>query len=196
MRYIETEYKFRLAECLSLKKRLRNLGARKIRHVRQLDTYYNAPHRDFLAPTSISEWFRTREEEGRTSINYKRWLPLDVEEKTHCDEFETVLEDGEAVQRLLEALDFRELVKVDKEREEWVLGDCFIVALDSVVGLGSFVEFEYKGDVESVEEASQRLMDLIDELQVELGERDKRGYPYQLLEQQRGVAMRSALVLA
>ncbi|MGH2731919.1 MAG: class IV adenylate cyclase [Actinomycetota bacterium] len=184
MKYVEVECKFRLEDCRILKTHLYKLGAKKSGTVRQVDTYYNAPHRDFLAPDIVSEWFRIRDENGKISINYKRWLPLGVKEKTHCDEFETVLEDGEAAQRLLEALDFSELVKVDKVREKWVLGDSFVVALDSVAGLGSFVEFEYKGNTESVEDASEQLTHLIEEIGIKLGERDRRGYPYQLLERQ------------
>jgi adenylate cyclase class 2 len=48
---------------------------------RQIDTYFNAPHRDFLAGEIASEWLRLRTETSdhtaeRTSINFKRWLPL------------------------------------------------------------------------------------------------------------------------
>lgn len=135
VKYTEIEQKFKLDDCDALKARLRRLGARRIGTVRQIDTYYNPPHRDFLAPDVVSEWFRIRDEDGKVSINYKRWLPLDVKEKTHCDEFETPLENGEAVQKLLEALDFIELVTIDKLREEWVLEDSVVIALDRVSGL-------------------------------------------------------------
>ena len=191
VKYTEIEQKFKLDDCDALKARLRMLGATPRAAVRQIDTYYNPPHRDFLAPDIVSEWFRVRDEDGKTSINYKRWLPLGVREKTHCDEFETLLDDGEAVQRLLAALDFVELVTVDKLREEWTVDDSFVIALDQVSGLGSFVEFEYKGHAGSVEEANERLTDLVHDLGLQLGERDRRGYPHQLLER-RSVGLRSA----
>jgi adenylate cyclase class 2 len=91
-----------------------------------------------------------------------------------------------AVRLMLAALDFAEMVTVDKNREEWVLGDAMLVSIDHVVGLGSFVEFEYSGGAESVEDANQELSEQINRIGVQLGERDRRGYPYQLLGRARG----------
>jgi adenylate cyclase class 2 len=185
MKHIEVERKFKVDSPDVIKERLRDLGAQQNGRFRQVDTYFNAPHRDFLNLPIVSEWLRLRDEAGKVSINYKRWLPLGVEQQTHCDEFESVLEDGEAVRKLLEALGFTEMVTVVKLREELMLGDSFVIAIDSVDGLGSFVEFEYKGEAGSVDNANQELSRLIDEVGVELGERDRRGYPYQLLGRQR-----------
>jgi adenylate cyclase, class 2 len=185
MQYTEVEKKFRIDDPDTLRARLREMGARSSGTFHQVDQYYNPPHRDFLQPPIVSEWLRLRDQDGTTSINYKRWLPLGAERQTHCDEFESALADGEAVRRLLEALDFKEMVTVTKTREEFLLDDRLTIALDSVVGLGSFVEFEYRGHADSVERAHEELSQLIDELGVELGERDRRGYPYQLLGRQR-----------
>ena len=77
----------------------------------------------------------------RTSINFKRWLPLGAAEATHCDEFESGV-DSEAVRKLLDALGFTQMITVDKIRRQWRLGDV-IVAMDIVAGLGSFMEVEY-----------------------------------------------------
>lgn len=183
MQYIEIERKFRIDEPDTLRSRLRDLGASLEGETRQVDTYYNAPHRDFLKAGNVSEWLRVRDEAGGSSLNLKRWLPLGAAESTHCDEFETPVADGEAVRRLLGALDFPELVTVDKVREQWTTGR-IIIAIDTVVRLGTFVEFEYHGDVAQVDAANAELDQFIASLGVDLGERDWRGYPYHLLGRQ------------
>lgn len=180
MQYIEVEKKFTLSDPDALKAKLDALGAKPNEPTRQVDAYYNAPHRDFLAPEAISEWLRVRTEDRGSSVNFKRWHPIGALVKTHADEYETRVEDVEAIRRLLEALDFTPLVTVDKTREEWKLPEVEIV-FDHVVGAGDFVEFEFKGDAANVKDATKQLEDLIASLNVELGEPINRGYPHILL---------------
>ncbi|MGH3979946.1 MAG: class IV adenylate cyclase [Pseudonocardiaceae bacterium] len=183
MHYIEVEKKFALADPDELATRLAELGAKPSPETHQIDAYYNAPHRDFLAPEAISEWLRIRTEERGSSINFKRWHPIDALIKTHADEYETKIDDVEAIRRLLEALDFTPLVTVDKIREDWKLPEVEVV-FDHVEGAGHFVEFEFKGDAENVEDATARLEEFIASLDVELGEQINRGYPHILLGRQ------------
>lgn len=180
MRYIEVEKKYALSNPDALKVKLEELGAKPNQPTRQVDAYYNAPHRDFLAPEAISEWLRIRTEQRGCSINFKRWHPIEALTKTHADEYESKIDDVEAVRRLLEALDFRPLVTVDKTREEWNLPDIEVV-FDHVADAGHFVEFEFKGDAENIEDATSRLEDFINSLNVTLGEPINRGYPHILL---------------
>lgn len=180
MRYIEVEKKYALADPAALKARLEELGGRPAPPVRQVDAYYNAPHRDFLVPDVISEWLRIRTEERGGSVNFKRFHPVEAVTKTHADEFETGVDDVEAVRRLLEALDFRPLVTVEKTRETYRLGDVEVV-LDKVTGAGDFVEFEHKGDADSVADATRRLESFVAALGVALGAPVDRGYPHMLL---------------
>jgi adenylate cyclase, class 2 len=180
VQYIEVEKKFALPDLDALKAKLNALGAKPSEPTRQVDAYYNAPHRDFLAPEAISEWLRVRTEDRGSSVNFKRWHPIDALVKTHADEYETKVEDVEAISRLLDALDFTPLVTVDKTREEWKLPEVEIV-FDHVVGAGDFVEFEFKGDAANVEDATEQLKEFIASLNVELGEPINRGYPHILL---------------
>jgi adenylate cyclase class 2 len=185
MKYIEVEQKFALTEPDKLKQKLEERGGKRGPAVRQVDTYYNAPHRDFLAPVVISEWLRLRETDNGASVNYKRWLPEDAEIKTHCDEYETPIDDAEALRRTLLALGFTKLVAVDKTREEWTIPGEVVVAFDTVSDTGHFVEFEFKGEAKSAEEAITRLQEFIDGLDVRLGDRINRGYPHMLLGRER-----------
>lgn len=182
MQYIEVEKKYALPNPNVLKAKLDELGAKPGEPTRQVDAYYNAPHRDFLAPQAISEWLRVRTEERGSSVNYKRWHPIDAVTKTHADEYETAVDDVEAIRRLLQALDFTPLVTVDKVREEWTFPNIDVeIAIDHVIDAGDFVEFEFKGDAKGVEDATQQLEDFIASLSVELDEMINRGYPHILL---------------
>lgn len=180
MQYIEVEKKFALPDPAALKAKLEQLGAKPGEPTRQVDAYFNAPHRDFLAPKAISEWLRVRTEDRGSSINFKRWHPVDALIKTHADEYETKVDDVEAIRRLLDALDFRPLVTVDKTRKEYQLPEIEVV-FDHVVDAGDFVEFEFKADAAGVEEATQQLEQFIASLNIELGEPINRGYPHILL---------------
>lgn len=180
MQYIEVEKKFALSAPAALKAKLEQLGAKPSEPTHQVDAYYNAPHRDFLAPEGISEWLRIRTEDRGSSINFKRWHPVDALIKTHADEYETKVDDVEAIRRLLEALDFPPLVTVDKTREEYKLPEIEVV-FDHVVDAGDFVEFEFKADAANVEDATEQLEQFIASLNVELGEPINRGYPHILL---------------
>lgn len=184
MKHIEVEQKFHLLNHDELRNKLEKLQATKLRVQRQVDVYYNAPHRDFLAHKNISEWLRIRDEDGETSVTFKRWLPLTAAHKTHCDEFETFVSDGEALRKLFVALDFTELVTVDKNREEWRLGGV-VIALDTVKDLGNFVEFEYSGETaQTVAAAHAAIEECIKKLNAKLGD-SHTGYPHQLIDKQR-----------
>lgn len=181
MQYIEVEQKFGLSEPGKLKRILAEHGGESSMIVHQIDTYYNAPHRDFLAPPVISEWLRIRESDTGASVNYKLWLPTDAEIKTHCDEYETPVTDIDAIRRMLAALDFTVMVTVDKTREEWIIPGEVAVAFDTVTGVGCFVEFEFKGAATDADEAIKSLQQFIDKLDIDLGERINKGYPHMLL---------------
>jgi adenylate cyclase class 2 len=178
VKYTEVEQKFRLlSPPEELKTTLADRGAKHGEASRQVDTYFNAPHRDFLGGEVISEWLRVRVEDDSASLNFKRWYPLEEKVKTHCDEFETTIADPEAVRRTLAALNFAQLTVVDKVREEWHV-DGIAVAFDTVADLGNFIEFEFKGDAATIEEATGRIKEFIDGLGIRLGERINAGYPH------------------
>lgn len=181
MKYTEVEKKFTLADPGELTARLTALGATPAVAVRQVDTYYNAASRDFLEPETISEWLRLRDQDGTTSVNYKRWLPADAKVKTHCDEYESQVSDIEALRLTLAALDFTPIAVVDKVRQEWHVADEVVVAIDQVEGLGAYVEFEFEGEAATVEEALGRLEKFVAHLGIPLGEALNHGYPHLLL---------------
>jgi adenylate cyclase class 2 len=154
----EVELKVR-ADHDRVRERLDRLGAERIDRVRQRDTYYDAPHRNFA---ETDEALRVRRvgglDDGRTELTYKGPL-VEAASKTR-EEHETAVADPEATVATLEALGFDPAAVVEKERERYRL-DGYTVTLDTVEGLGEFVEVEREAgadEIETVREGGERLL--------------------------------------
>lgn len=148
----------------------------------QHDTYFNAPHRDFLQdPDNVDEWLRIRIAGETAQINYKDWQPHDKREKTHCTEYETEVASSDQLLKIFTALNFVKITDVKKLRRSWDYKEAEI-SIDSVEELGDYIEVEYKGSLKDVEEVRRHLFAVLAELGAETGKIDYRGYPYLLLE--------------
>jgi adenylate cyclase class 2 len=177
---IEIEVKFPL---LNAQEVLSWLGknAKPKYESRQLDEYFNAPHRDFFAGDRVDDWLRLRREaNGKCSINYKHWHQTETE-SFYCDEFESGVESPDNMRKILTALQFKPLVKVDKIRRAFELSDVEI-AIDEVEGLGFFIEAEYYGSAADKAKIKGKLVAAIKNTGAKTGPEDARGYPYWLLE--------------
>lgn len=106
------------------------------RRVRQVDTYYDAPHRDFAR---TDEALRIREEidlesgDETTELTYKGSLVEDAS-KTR-EEHETAVCNPAGIEGILDGLGFEPAATVEKLREAFSVGG-YTVALDTVAGLG------------------------------------------------------------
>jgi len=157
-----------------------NNNATKKSEKSQKDTYYIPKHRDFTKADPISEWLRLRESEKNT-INYKHWHNKDSNDANSCDEYQTVV-DIKSMSLILKALDFKKIIIVDKKRMTWDYKKAEI-AIDNVTGLGYFIELEAK-EFSDIEQAKVHLFKLIEEIDVDVGKIDTKGYPWHLLENQ------------
>lgn len=154
----EVELKVR-AEHESVRSALERRGATRVGSVEQVDTYYDAPHRDFA---TTDEALRVRREVDAseteaTRLTYKGPI-VDDESKTRR-EIETPVDD-EDMDAILRALGFDPAATVEKERERWTLDD-YAVSLDAVAGLGQFVEVEAEAtesEIESVREGAANVL--------------------------------------
>lgn len=147
----------------------------------QSDTYYNPPHLDFLKnPENISRWLRLRSQKGYSSINYKSFYPEESFPKTHCDEYETKVESVETLQAILNALDFKPLIVINKRRRSWDLDDVEI-SVDAIENLGTFVELEYKGSYQDVDKVLEYLTKTLFGLTNTVGTSVKYGYPHLMM---------------
>jgi len=112
-------------------------------------------------------------------------LSLDIVDlyKIPIEEYETEISNVGEFRKILNFLDFKKVVTIDKQREYWDCGDLEI-ALDKVEGLGSFIEVEAKGNLRSTAEAKQACLKFLDGLGIKNAENTQinKGYPVLLLE--------------
>jgi len=132
---------------------------------RQLDIYLNHPCRDFK---DTDEALRIRLTEGEVSLCYKGpRMPGKAKMRV---EIEVKIGDLEKMYRILRALGFYEVARVEKQREVYERGGVSI-ALDEVKGLGRFIEIE-GGSEEAVlrvaEELGLRREDFVDATYLEM----------------------------
>jgi adenylate cyclase class 2 len=167
----EVELKVR-ADHESVRKRLEELGGAHRATVEQVDTYYDAPHREFAETdealrlreeTTLEESAKTQSEpvEAHTELTYKGAL-IDDGTKTR-EEHETRVEDSEAMVAILQGLGFDPAHVVEKVRHRYNLRG-YTVTLDRVRGLDEFVEVEQTVPEEDVAAAREGAIDLLDAL--------------------------------
>lgn len=155
----EVELKLR-ADHGALRPRLGEIGAESTGTVTQIDTYYDHPVRAF---GDTDEALRIRREESETGerarITYKGPL-VDATSKTR-EESETGVDDGETMAAILESVGFDPAATVTKTRERFRRGE-YTVTLDTVEGLGEFVEVET--EAEEIEPARDGAVELLERL--------------------------------
>lgn len=136
----EVELKVR-ADHGRVRQRLEALGATSLGTVTQEDTYFDAPDREFARTDEALRVRRERPSGGdpRVFLTYKGPL-VDDQSKTRR-EAETRVDDEAAVRAILDGLDYDAAATVRKERARYSIGGC-TVTLDTVDGLGQFVEVE------------------------------------------------------
>ncbi len=181
----EVEAKFPLRDVEAVRSRLQALGAVAGTPLEQCDTYFAHPVRDFA---STDEAFRLRRVGEANALTYKGPL-LDRQTKTRR-EIEVPIEPGrhaaDQITELLHSLGFRTVRTVEKTRVPHALtwqGREFEAALDSVRGLGEFLELELLADETHWQEARDALLELAGTLGLAGSER--RSYLRLLLEQER-----------
>ena len=147
-----------------VREQLAAMDANHIGEVRQVDTYYDAPDRDFA---ETDEAFRVRRETDHAGADTERVLltykgPLvDGSSKTR-QEAETRVVDSEALEAILAGLGYDPAATVKKERDRYEVADCR-VTLDQVTDLGEFVEVEHHDPVteEDIDGAREVVTDLL-----------------------------------
>ncbi|MDO9517871.1 MAG: class IV adenylate cyclase [Methanosarcinaceae archaeon] len=156
---IEIEVKAR-ANHERIKYLLNEIGARAIGMEHHCDTYYNAPHRDF---SITDEALRIRIVNDRAVLTYKG-KKLDAVSKTR-EEFETDV-DAAIMRNILLSLGFVESGVVKKTRDVFEFEN-LVICLDSIDGLGEFIEVETIVESESdVDEHRTRVFGFLERLEI------------------------------
>ncbi len=172
MRY-EVERKFRLEDLGSLVEKVERAGGTFSKAETQEDTYYAHPARNFA---ETDEALRIRSIGSKNFVTYKG-PKIDPETKTR-HELELPLDHGsrgrEQFGQLLEALGFQKVrtVKKQRQRARLTIRDWeFEVDLDTIDGLGQFVELETMADESQLDAARSHMAELASQLGLSLDER-------------------------
>lgn len=145
--------------------------------VDQVDAYFRHPARDFA---KTDEALRLRSVDGNAEVTYKG-PKLDPHTKTRL-EVTTPVADYESMAAILRALGFEPVAVVRKRRETYQV-DRFEVDLDTVEGLGMYVEVEAMvPDVNDLDRLKAQAFGLLAELGA--GTPERRSYLELLLERQ------------
>lgn len=173
---LEIEQKFAIEDQVAIAARLTRAGVVWSDPVRQVDTYFVHPARDFRR---TDEAFRLRQVGDKNYFTYKG-PKIDTTTKTRR-ELEVPLVDGADVaaqyQQLLEALGFQIGGIVAKSRRSGQLANAgrdIEIVWDDVDDLGAYLELEIVAPAEQLENARAAILGLARELS--LGVAERRSY--------------------
>lgn len=166
------------ADIEAVAERLDELEAEQVDTVIQVDTYYDAPHRNFA---ETDEAFRVRREtrKGETTakVTYKGPL-LEAESKSR-EEFETGVEDGDDIDAIVRHLGFEPAATVRKNRRVYELRE-YHVTLDAVDDVGEFVEVERETDAD-IEPVREGAYEVLRDLELDPNDQQRTSYLGMLL---------------
>jgi len=119
--------------------KLKNTGASFLSSETEKDVYYNSPDRDFA---STDEALRIRSINEKNILTYKG-PKIGLKAKSRIEE-ETEFCDYRSMVKIFQNLGFVESGRVEKIRKKYRTKG-IEVCIDSVQGLGNFIELEKKG---------------------------------------------------
>lgn len=147
----------------------------------QVDEYFTPAHKNFIAEKPVNEWLRLRKTKKGCTITYKNWHRKEDGSSTHADEYETAFTDIDQMEKILSALNMRRLIKYEKLHKSYLYKD-YEISLDTIEGLGDYVEVEYKGkNAVDPEKITQEMISFLKSLDVGEITRNYVGYTYMLL---------------
>jgi len=181
---VEVEIKIEINNFDEVKAKVAAVG-KLIKSIKQVDDYFIPCHRDFFAQKPHpTEWLRIRTNPDKVIFEYDKSINKKANGEQECaEEYETEISNADEFRKILNFLDFKKVVTVDKQREYWNCGNLEI-ALDKIEGLGNFIEAEAKGSFESTAEAKKACLKFLDALGIKNAEQIQinKGYPVLLLE--------------
>ena len=144
---IEIESKFKLASDITRDNLIVILKSQFIAPIsskRQIDTVFLLPEQVDAPIVPGSKIMRVRDVLNPETGELQRslmTLKVEGQAKLVSDEYEFVIDDGNAARQMLTALGWQEIVTVDKVRLESKTED-YTICIDEVAGLGLFIELE------------------------------------------------------
>lgn len=156
---IEVEVKVKVDDKVSIINGLIMLGFKRANTVRETDMYFNGVDRDFRQSDEALRLRKTESldgsgikadsDEALCTITYKGKKLDNISMSRR--EIETEVEDFEAMKNILVSLGYKPVAPVVKERTYYFSED-MAACVDSVIGLGDFIELEIMVDNEAERE--------------------------------------------
>ena len=175
----EVEVKVR-ADHAAVEAALEEQGATSRALVEQTDTYFDAPHRDMAARDEALRLRRERTAADETAVLTYKGPLVEAESKTR-EEIESPVGSPDQLTDILTALGFAPAATVEKTRRRYDLGS-FTVSLDTVTGLGEFVEIEAEATEGNIETTRDEMIDTLTELGLDADDQIRTSYLGLLLE--------------
>jgi len=149
----------------------------------QIDEYFNSPVEDYMEAKKPYKWLSLRKRSNKVILNYKHFFPETAENFTHCEEFETKVDDFEKFRKFLLEIGHKSLVVVNKSRRTFQINDDFEIAFDNISELGTFIEVEALKDFGGVDKTREKLFEFSKELGLGKTNIVNEGYPFLLMKQ-------------
>ena len=170
---IEVESKFKVSSNITRDELLTILKDQLIAQIsskRQIDTVFLLPEQVDAPIVPGSKIMRVRDVLNlETSELQRSLMTLKVEGQTRLvsDEYEFAVDDGNVARQMLAALDWQEVVTVDKVRLESKTED-YTICIDEVAGLGLFIELEVlTEDSADVKNIQQQMCNFLKNLDID-----------------------------
>ena len=154
MREIELLFKIDDKKEKVLQQTLKNFY---IKTVREVDTYFYPPHKDFLVSKHGRENLRIRKSDCEEELTYKKVI-YNNGKYSHSIEENVNISNANDIVGILKILDFRVHLVVEKKRKIYK-NENFKFTIDHVKSLGIFTEIEWigeDGDESKIKKACQK----------------------------------------
>ena len=181
MVWLEVETKVRIKDVNSLRKKIQKIAKFEKKENRSDD--YFALKRKIRRHGYPKKAFRIRKSPSKYIINFKKrlkkyWNDFIVVK----EEFEFETEHPDEFLALMFDLGFKQWIKKFKSCESYKHKEDkrIIIEINKVKHLGYFMEIEYLCQPSEIKKAKKKIMDVLEELEIEKKEIDNTGYTKQL----------------
>jgi adenylate cyclase, class 2 len=160
-----------------IRKAAKYLGERQ-----QIDHYFNPPHKNYFAIDPAIEYIRVREEKNKNQLEYQ-YLVFDKKDPYKLittREYGLNIEKPLDLIEILEKIGLKLLMVVKKQRKYFDLGK-FLVMIDQVNGLGTYMEIEAKKIIKNEKYTKDLCKKMLENLKIDyIFKPGQGGYPRML----------------
>ena len=140
-----------------------NKKCNKKRCINQYDIYYSL--------TKKNEWLRTRNENGKYTLNYKKKKNNNIYEK-----YDVLVDNINNLEKILLSLDLKKIGVINKMRESFIYKDNYEINFDKVENIGYFIEIKLLNKSNNINNDLSNLLNELNKFKINLNMIDKNKY--------------------